>query len=442
MSEKSSTFAAAKVLKQPNNIMKKIFLMVLSAAVLAMPMMAQERPSENMIGDGSYEQQENVQTIAVPQTIAEAVAALPALPTVAQISSASAKSVVDARTYTPYKEAIQQTMLILTQQNAGIQARIRAAQQKQQKRSQGAMQQYQSNVNAGLMPSQEEMMALYMSGEIKETMSDEQMMDVMAGKFAQKWGVSKQEYLKIIGMAQSNPKGCEAYIKANHPQLYQRLYAANAPYGKDNVVADDSRDPEFSRIGGELTELQSQLLTGISVYSGNGVQGRDAQTYGSAYTLLYNQMLSDWKTSAEAKQIDEIETKLWERVEEWLTTLNAEGDEVTYPGWWTEERKKENAIIDQWNQRYAERWLKTAADGEKLIKGAFEKIATLETENAQLGAQGDQENMLYLMNLQVLNTLSGMLLQLTFPYQDALRFPCIEHQPETGGFVMEKGGKG
>ena len=186
-------FCSRKSAKTTKTIMKKTFLTVLAAAVLAMPMMAQERPSENMIGDGTYEQQENVETIAVPQTIAEAVAALPALPTVAQINSASAKSVVDARTYTPYKEAIQQTMLILTQQNAGIQARIRAAQQKQQKRSQGAMQQYQSNVNAGLMPSQEEMMALYMSGEIKETMSDEQMMDVMAGKFAQKWGVSKQE---------------------------------------------------------------------------------------------------------------------------------------------------------------------------------------------------------------------------------------------------------
>lgn len=422
--------------------MKKTFFLVLAAAVLVMPMMAQERPSENMLTNGEFEQRESTQTIAVPQTIAEAVAALPALPTVVQISSASAKSIVNARTYAPYQRAIEQTILIATQQQADIRARIQAAQQKQQKRNQGAMQQYQSNVNAGLMPSQEEMMAMYMSGEIKENMSDEQIMDVMAGKFAEKWGVSKPEYLKIIGMAQSNPKACEAYIKSTHPQLYQRLYAANAQYGTDNVVGDDPRDAVFSRIGGELTELQSQLITGISVYSGNGVQGREAQTFGSAYNQLRNQMESDWKQSAEAKQIDEIETKLWERVEEWLTTLNADGEEVTYPGWWTEERKKENAIIDRWNQRYAERWLKTAADGEKLIKGTFEKIAALETENAQLGAQGSTENWLYLMNLQVLNTMYGQLLQLTNPYQDALRFPCIEHQAETGGFVMEKGGKG
>ena len=55
---------------------------------------------------------------------------------------------------------------------------------KQQKSNQKAMAQYNANVNAGLMPSQQEMMQLYMSGEINEKMSEAQMMDVMAGKFA------------------------------------------------------------------------------------------------------------------------------------------------------------------------------------------------------------------------------------------------------------------
>ena len=419
--------------------MKKTLFLALAAAFLAMPTMAQERPSEHMMSDGTFEQQENATTIAVPQTIAEAVAALPALPTVAQISSASAKAIIFAKTYAPYSVAIEQTLLTMQIKHADIQSRIGRAHQQQTQRNAGAMQQYQSNVNAGLMPSQEEMMALFMSGEINERMSDEQMMDVMAGKFAQKWGVSKQEYLKIIGLAQRNEKQAEAYLKANHPDLYKRLYAANAQYGTQNVVADDTRDAEFSRIGGELTELQEQLMAAISVYSGNGIGGREAQTGGSAYDQLLDQLNAEWKTSAEAKQIDEIETKLWERVEQWESTLNIYSGEATYPDWWVAERKKENGIIDQWNRRTAERWLKVATDGEKLLKGVFEKIGTLETENEQLAAQGEQDNMLYLMNLQVLNTLYGQLLQLTMPYRDAFRFPCIEHQPESGSIVLGKG---
>ena len=51
--------------------MKKTLFLALAAAFLAMPTMAQERPSEHMMSDGTFEQQENATTIAVPQTIAE-----------------------------------------------------------------------------------------------------------------------------------------------------------------------------------------------------------------------------------------------------------------------------------------------------------------------------------------------------------------------------------
>ena len=72
------------------------------------------------------------------------------------------------------------------------------------------------------------------------------------------------------------------------------------------------------------------------------------------------------------------------------------------------------------------------------MKGVYQKIAALETENEELGKQGG-ENMLYLMNKQRLCTMYGELLQLIKPYTEALGFPCIEHVEETGSALFGKG---
>lgn len=418
--------------------MKRI-LFIACVGLLAMPMAAQDiyRPSDGMLGDGTYERSENIRSARVPQTIAEAVAALPALPTVEQISSASAKQAYDASTYSPYKMAIEQVQLVQLRNDGALRARVDKAGAKQRQQNARTMQQYNSNVNAGLMPSQEEMMQLYMSGAITEDMSDEQMMDVMAAKNAQKWGISKQEYIKIINMSQTNPKQAEAYLKASHPQLYQRLYAANAGYDA-REVADDPRDARFAAIGEELVSLQEQMMNAINKY-GNGVNYANPGVCGRAIDRLMDDLRAEWPKSAEAKQIDAIETQLWKRVEEWERTLNVYDGEVTYPAWWTAERKKENALIDQWNRRTAQRWLAAAADEEKELKGIMAQIGKLETENEQLGQQGDTENMIYLQNKLRLNTLYGQLLWLTIPMQDALNFPCIEHVEETGTASLGKG---
>ena len=154
---------------------------------------------------------------------------------------------------------------------------------------------------------------------------------------------------------------------------------------------DDSRDARFSQISDELRALQEQLVNA----SGN-------------YSNPANQFDPDnnlWDNSAEAKQVQDIETALWQRVEQWESQLtsNDYGDNGTpFPAWWTTERKKENAIIDQWNRREAQRWLDVSNAYHAELKAIFDKVAALETENEQLGQQGDTENMLYLMNKQQL----------------------------------------
>lgn len=417
--------------------MKKLLL--LAAIMLALPMMAQEeeewRYTQGWITNlyFGYVELENVKAAPTPKTMLEAVDRMPAFPTVEQIYTVEAKEKAARTIYQPYEKALFAAWDKNGEVSRDVDRRIKVAGEKQQKVGQKAMAQYQSNVNAGLMPSQEEMMQMMMSGEINPNWPEEKIMDAMAGKFAAKWGVSKQEYLKIINMAQKNPKGTEAYLKSNHPDLYKRLYAANTPYGNENVNADDPRKPEFDRINDGLLKAQDDLQAAREAY------GDDLTSYnGTAkYGKLLEQMEKEWDNSPEAKQIEAIEKALRERIDAWsLTLTNVQGD-VPYPAWFTTERKKENALIDQWNRRWAIKWLKVAEDGDKAYRPIFRRIAELGAENDRIGEQGDTEEMIYLTNKKFVCTLYGQMMSLYMPIQDALSFPAIGHVATTGYMIVE-----
>lgn len=419
--------------------MKKILFTALAGIVFAMPLMAQEeevwRYTQGWITNlyFGYVELENVKAAPTPKTMLEAVDRMPAFPTVEQIYTVEAKEKAARTIYQPYEKALFAAWDKNGEVSHDVDRRIKVAGEKQQKSNQKAKAQYQSNVNAGLMPSQEEMMQMMMSGEINPNWSEEKIMDAMAGKFAAKWGVSKQEYLKIINMAQSNPKGAEAYIKSNHPSLYNRLYAANAPYGNENVHADDPRKPEFDRINDELLKAQDDLQEARVAY-GDNLQY--SQTH-SKYMKIYEQMEKEWDNSPEAKQIEAIEAALQKRIEEWSLTLkNVKGD-VPYPAWFTTERQKENTLIDQWNKRWATKWIKVAEDGDKAYRPIFRRIAELGMENDKIGQQGDTEEMIYLTNKKLVCTLYGQMMSLYVPIRDAMAFPAIEHVATTGYTIVE-----
>ena len=419
--------------------MKRIFFTALAAVVLVMPSMAQEEwhYTQGWVPDGMYNPSpsdfEDVKAGTTPRNISELVAKMPAVPTVEQIYSIEAKEKALRATYQPFYQSLEPAMLLNQQEALSVDRRMQTAGQKQKASNKQAMAQYQSNVNAGLMPSQQEMMQLYMSGEIKESMSEAQMMDVMAGKFAGKWGVSKQEYLKIIGMAQSNPKACEAYIQSNHPDLYKRLYAANAQYGDSNVRPDDPRTPAFDRISDELMKAQEDLTEAINAYGNNVIYSGGV----SEYDKLFDKMRKEWDNSPEAKQIEAIQEALTKRLDAWIATLKNIND-VPYPDWYTAERRKENALIDQWNKRWAAQWLKIAQEGDKKLRPIYAHIAELDAENEQLGKQGDSEDLHYLANKKLVTSLFGYALQVYMPVNDAISFPSIEHVTDSGFVIIEK----
>ena len=419
--------------------MKKVLFTALAGIVLTMPLMAQEEEvwhyTQGWIPSwySTSINLDDIKAASTPKNMLEAVDRMPAFPTAEQIYTVEAKEKALRDIYQPYEKALFAAWDKNGEVSRDVDRRIKVAGEKQQKSNQKAKAQYQSNVNAGLMPSQQEMMDMMMSGEINPNWSEDKIMDAMAGKFAAKWGVSKQEYLKIINMAQSNPKGAEAYIKSNHPDLYKRLYAANTPYGNENVHADDPRKPEFDRINDELLKAQDDLQEARVAY-GDNLQY--SQTH-SKYMKIYEQMEKEWDNSPEAKQIEAIETALQKRIEEWSLTLNNVKGDVPYPAWFTTERKKENALIDQWNRRWAIKWLKVAEDGDKAYRPIFRRIAELGAENDRIGEQGDTEEMIYLTNKKLVCTLYGQMMSLYVPIRDAMAFPAIEHVATTGYMIVE-----
>ena len=381
--------------------MKHPILSALTCLILVMPMQAQEPI----------------------RSLADAIRRLPAMPTVEELSSQQAKEKYESEKLEPFRSAIEQSMLVSNSEYAVLTSRMEKARNKQIQRNQTAMQQYNKNVEAGLMPSQQEMMQILMSSGINlEKASEQQIMDVVAGSISQKWGISKEEYLKIVTMAQRSPKQAETYMQANHPDLYNRLYATNAGYTsqEDN---EDPRNTRFGEIGEELQALQEQMVAVESKYRQNADLDEE----------------SIWINSAEGKQVETIENALWERVEQWMRGLDVKVDKMPYPGWWTDQRKKENTLVDQWNSREAEKWLKGPEAYQSELKALSEKMAALETENEQLNQQGGQDNMLYLMNKQKTILFMNQLMQLVVPYQDALAFPNQEHYEESGEASFGKG---
>ena len=413
--------------------MKKVLLTVLAGIVLAMPSMAQEfdHQIEALITGGGYELEESIPATKI-NSFADLTNKRPAMPTANDLITPEAKTAYARKGSAAYYLGALNFRSTLLEKQQELNSKTLELGKKQQKSNQKAMAQYNANVNAGLMPSQQEMMQLYMSGEINEKMSEAQMMDVMAGKFAAKWGISKQEYIKIINMAQTNPKGTEAYLKSNHPSLYNRLYAANAQFGNENVNADDPRKPEFDRINDGLLKAQDDLQEARVAY---GENLQFSQTH-SKYITIYEQMQKEWDNSSEAKQIEAIETALQKRLDAWYSTLTNEWGEVPYPAWFTTERQKENALIDQWNKRWAIKWLKVAEDGDKTYRPIFRRIAELGIENDRIGEQGDTEEMIYLTNKKLVCTLYGQMTSLYIPIRDAMAFPAIEHVATTGYTIV------
>lgn len=429
--------------------MKKVLFTALASIMLSLPMMAQEfdHQIEALITGGGYELEESIPATKI-NSFADLINKRPAMPTVNDLITPEAKTAYARRGASAYYLGALNFRSTLLGKQQELNNQTIELGKKQKKSNQKSKAQYNANVNAGLMPSQQEMMQLYMSGEINEKMSDEQMMDVMAGKFAAKWGISKQEYIKIINMAQTNPKGTEAYLKSNHPDLYNRLYAANAPFGNENVNAGDPHENEYGALGEQLSALANEafefknnnmdMMKHVQFQTHSNGMLNDASFAAHSVGLptnkledLFAQIIDGWHTSAECKRAIQIEDPLAERLENWECCKNAkEGQTICYPGWWIEGRKSENALIDAYNRKQAEKWLAEVKAYDAQLSAMMKRLIELDNQLEQI-RNGGEITAAYAMAKSEVYIAATNLYDFNSILELALQFPHVARQEES-----------
>ena len=429
--------------------MRRISIVALAGVLLAMPMMAQEFDNqiEALITDGGYELEENIPAMKI-NTFADLINKRPAMPTANDLITPEAKTAYARKGSAAYYLGALNFRSTLLEKQQELNSKTLELGKKQQKSNQKAMAQYNANVNAGLMPSQQEMMQLYMSGEINEKMSEAQMMDVMAGKFAAKWGISKQEYIKIINMAQTNPKGTEAYLKSNHPSLYNRLYAANAQFGNENVNAGDPHENEYGALGEQLSALANEafefkndnmdMMKHVQFQAHSNGMLNDASFAAHTTGLptnkledLFAQIIEGWRASSECKRAIQIEDPLAERLNNWDCCKNAkEGQTICYPSWWIEGRKSENALIDAYNRKQAEKWLAEVKAYDVKMTAMMKRLIELDNQLEHI-RNGGEVTAAYAMAKSQAYIAATHLYDFNFVLEVALRFPHVVHQEES-----------
>ena len=428
--------------------MKKFFL--LAAIMLALPMMAQEEDYhqiEALITGGGYELAENVPAMKI-NSFADLINKRPAMPTANDLLTPEAKTAYARRSSAAYYLGVQNFRSALLDAQAELNSKTIELGKKQSKNNQKAMEQYNANVNAGLMPSQEEMMQMMMSGEINPNWPEEKIMDAMAGKFAAKWGVSKQEYLKIMNMAQKNEKQAAQYIQSNHPDLYNRLYATNAKYGKQNVNVGDPHENEYGELGEQLSALANEafefrntnmdMTKHVQFQAHSNAMLNDANF--AAHTVglptnkleeLFVKIINDWRTSSECKRAIQIEDPLAARLDNWDCCKNAkEGQTICYPGWWTEGRKSENALIDAYNRRQAEKWLAEVKSYDAQVTAMMKRLIELDNQLEQI-RNGGEITAAYAMAKSQAYIAATHLYDFNFILEVALQFPHVARQEES-----------
>ena len=285
----------------------------------------------------------------------------------------------------------------------------------------------------GLMLSQEETMQVLMSSGLNlEKATEEQVMNVLADAYAKKWNISQADARTFMAMAMSNPKQAEAFLKQKYPELYSKL-AANAPKAKQFVAEDSSKDNEYGKIGEQVSDISTEAQ----------------QLRNAAMDMLTNklenlnlQIVNSWKTSAECKQVVQIESDLQERLNNWNACTEAnQGKDIPFPTWWTQGRKQENAIIAQWNRPNAEKWLAVVAEYDNQLRALLDRLAAFDNQLEQI-RNGGEETIVYLDAKMQVYIAEQFLTDYYSMFSTALEFPLAVPQEETKYMPCDSYGKG
>lgn len=231
--------------------------------------------------------------------------------------------------------------------------------------------------------------------------------------------LSKEELAKIEKMSDDEAM---AYMQKNHPEVMTALTqsATAGPSGTPALNINEEKADAYDELHDKLMDVQDKANE--SMYT--DMFNNELQT---DFAKLRKEILDSWTTSAEYAKVNQMEAELKNKVNEYTKSSNGRGQE--YPPFWTAERKKQNEVIDQWNAKQAEKWLAKIADWQKKYKALAEEIATLDANLEQV-RNGDEEDFMYLQTKMISATLNDKVIRYTNLSGGVFCFPQIQHVQE------------
>ena len=428
--------------------MKRLFVIAMASALLAMPMMAQEEWEHELMSHATtdYEKPENVAPMRI-SSMADAINKRPALPTIADLMSPEAKTAYAKKGALAYEAGTDQFHLDFLSKRTALQNKLQELQAKRTQQHANQRAQMQKASQQGLMLSQEETMQVIMSSGLNlETATEEQMMNVLADAYAKKWNISQADARTFMGMAMSNPKKAEAFLQQKYPDLYNRLEAA-APKANEAFQQDPNEDA-YGKLQDQLMDLSEEARNlkessmEMSAHMNNTMR---ANSLPGNYYLglaptnklegLFVEIIGNWPKSAECTKAIQIDNNLVARLDKWEYWHGAvEGQTICRPAWWVDGRKQENALCDTYTKRYAEKWIAAAHEYDAQLQSIANRMLALDAQLEQLRG-GKAETLAYCMAKLQVYTVEMYLVDYYRMASIYLTCPCIEHQEEQYCFV-------
>lgn len=184
----------------------------------------------------------------------------------------------------------------------------------------------------------------------------------------QKYGINPEK---------TSDKEMEAFVK--------KMYASGElkmPGGVGNIEAfmgdePESKDDDFDAIREKIQALQEAYFELIAETT-----MMNAFDVNKPLEALHNEIIASWKGSEANKKVLAMELDLGKRFGEFVKdnpSWGKEGEE-NYPPFWTEERIKENKVIEEYNKANAEKWLKVIRDAMSEKMSVVKEIKAIDDE--------------------------------------------------------------
>lgn len=147
--------------------------------------------------------------------------------------------------------------------------------------------------------------------------------------------------------------------------------------GVINADYDEKQEEVIDKVSARLDVLNERVQEAL--FDDNKMS-TIARTF---HKELYSELQKSWETSETFKQVYELESDIDNRLNEFLSKHPDRGNDgavIKYPAFWVEGRKKENALINQFNASNAETWHKLMKENYDKCVPNLKDLQELETE--------------------------------------------------------------